>query len=351
MNLELLEELCNTQGLPGYEEKIQDISSRELLPYCDEVYEDRMRNIIGVKKATRPPENERALKVMICAHTDEQGFRVVEVTSEGYIRLTGLGGPWKMPMIGSQIWIEGKEPVYGVLVPNSEQTTHIPNTEELLVYTGCDPEWVKENVSFGDRASWNTKLTHFNNDVICARNFDDRLGVFCMLESAKLVKEHSVDLYFVASVQEEIGTRGAMVATQAVEPDIGIAVDGGCVKTPMHNEADSWTAELGKGAAIYHFDKLTIPSRPLVNFLHQVADEKGIPAHANWWGGTDAHQLQKQGKGCHATTIGAPSALMHWPSGLANKKDIQAVTDLLAEFSMAAHKMGISPDPWVKRTN
>jgi len=351
MNLALLEELCNTQGVSGYEEKVQDIASRELIPYCDEVFEDRMGNIIGVKKANKPVEGERPLKVMYCAHSDEQGFRVVGITDEGYVRLTGLGGPYRMPMTGAEIWIDGKEPVYGVFVPTDPNATEYPPTEELLVFTGCDPEWVKEMVTYGDRATWNTTFRKFSQDVVCSRNFDDRAGVYCMLESAKHIKDLSVDLYFVASVQEEVGTRGAMVASQAILPDIGVAVDGGCITSPMHGGKEGWTSVLGRGAAIYHFDNLTIPSRTLVNYLHKVAEDKGIAAHANWWGGTDAHQMQKQGKGCFATTIGAPSAFMHWPSGLANTKDIQAVTDLLAEFAMAAHDMDITTDPWIKRDN
>ena len=72
------------------------------------------------------------------------------------------------------------------------------------------------------------------------------------------------------------------------------------------------------------------------------------PHHDNWHGGTDAHQMQKQGKGAYVTTIGAPSAFMHWANGLADKRDIQAVTDLLAVFAEKAHEMGVSTDPWVR---
>lgn len=348
MNTALLEELCNVQGVPGYEEKVQAISTRELKTCCDEVYEDRMGNIIGVKKATLPVSTERPLRVMYCAHTDEQGFLVTEITAQGYIRLQGHGGPSRMSLSGQQIKIEGTEPVYGVIVPCSADVKEFPKIEEMLVVTGCDPEWVKERVTFGDRATVNTSLTNFNNDIVCARNFDDRLGVFCMLEAMKKITDLSVDLYAVSSVQEEIGTRGAMIASQAILPDIGIAVDGGCVVSPMQGKKNGWTSEIGKGAAIYQIDRLTICSKVLNSFLQKIADQDNIPHHDNWWGGTDAHQIQKQGKGAHVTTIGVPSAFMHWANGLADKRDIQAVTDLLAVFAGEAHNMGVSLDPWTK---
>ena len=93
MNTELLEVLCDVQGVAGYEEKAQNIVVQELLTCCDEVHEDRMGNIIGVKKANQTVATDRPLRVMYCAHNDEPGFRVTEITGQGYIRLQGQGGP------------------------------------------------------------------------------------------------------------------------------------------------------------------------------------------------------------------------------------------------------------------
>ena len=348
MNDKLLEELCDVQGVAGYEEKAQEIVVRELLPCCDEVHRDRMGNIIGVKKANRPVSTERPLRVMYCAHNDECGFMVREITDKGYIRLRGVSGPAAPSVTGQQIRIEGTEPVYGILVPTDPDAKEFLKTEDMLVFTGCSPSWVKKRVRFGDRATFNIPLSHFNEEIVSGRNFDDRLGVFCMLEAMKRITDLSVDLYAVASVQEEIGTRGAMVASQAIQPDIGIAIDGGCVVSPMHDKKDGWTSEIGKGVAIYQADGLTISSKLLNAFLKEIAERDSIPHHDNWHGGTDAHQMQKQGKGAHATTIGVPSAFMHWSNGLADKRDIQAVTDLLARFAGEAHEMDVHPAPWTQ---
>lgn len=348
MNKQLLEALCNVIGPAGYEDEAQNMVARELKTCCDDVYRDRIGNIIGVKRANRPVSTERPLRVMYCAHNDEQGFRVMDVDDKGYIRLSGLGGPHMKSASGQQIRIEGTETVYGVLVPKNPDAKEYQNYDNMLVYTGCDGDWVKERVRVGDRAVVNVAFSHLNNDIICGRNFDDRLGVFSMIEAVKTVTDLAVDLYAVASVQEEIGTRGAMVASQKIKPDIGIALDGGCVVSPMNNKAQGWTSELGKGAAIYHADRLTICSESLVAFLEQIADRDGIPNHANWWGGTDAHQMQKMGNGAFVTTVGVPSAFMHWANGLADLRDVQAVIDLMALFATEAHEMGVEPDPWTQ---
>jgi len=348
VNIKLLEELSAVQGVAGYEEKAQEIVARELKSCCDEVHRDRMGNIIGVRKASKAVKKGRPLRVMYCAHNDECGFMVREVTDKGYIRLRGMSGPNAMCVSGQQIRIDGTEPVYGILVPTNPEAKEFPKIENMLVFTGCEPAWVKKRVRYGDLATFNIPLSHFNKDVISGRNFDDRLGVFCMVEAMKKIKDLSVDLYAVSSVQEEIGTRGAMVASQAILPDIGIAIDGGCVVSPMQSERDGWTSQIGKGVAIYQADGLTISSKQLNTFLQKIAKREKIPHHDNWHGGTDAHQMQKQGKGAHVTTIGVPSAFMHWANGLADKRDIQATTDLLALFAGEAHKMGIDPDPWTK---
>ena len=348
MNMQLLEELCEIQGVAGYEEKAQAIVVRELRSCCDTVHQDRMGNIIGVRKANQKCSTPRPLRVMYCAHNDECGFLVREITDKGYIRLRGMGGPAIPCVSGQQIRIEGTEPVYGILMPSDPDAKEFPKIENMLVYTGCAAAWVKERVRYSDRATFNISLSNFNGDVIAGRNFDDRLGVFCMIEAMQKITDLSVDLYAVSSVQEEIGTRGAMVATQAILPDIGIAIDGGCVVSPTHSAKDGWTSEIGKGAAIYQADGLTISSKPLNAFLQKLAVREKIPHHDNWHGGTDAHQMQKQGKGAHVTTIGVPSAFMHWANGLADKRDIQAVTDLLAVFAREAHQMGVSPEPWTQ---
>jgi endoglucanase len=309
-----------------------------------------MGNIIGIRRAGRKAKGRRPLRVMMCAHCDESGFMVREVTSEGYIRLRGVGGPNNQGVLGQKIRIAGTETVCGVIVPTKAELASFPKIEEMLVHTGRDAEWVKKRVRIGDRATFDIPLSRFNKDIITGRNFDDRLGVFCMIEAMRAIRNTpvSVDVYAVSSVQEEIGTRGAMVASNAIKPDVGVAIDGGCIECPTFGRKDGWTSQIGGGAAIYQADGLTVSSKTLNSFLEKLARRERIPFHDNWHGGTDAHQMQKQGEGAYVTTVGVPTGYMHWPCGLADINDVKAVIDLLKVFLVEAHKMGVSTDPWRK---
>ncbi len=350
MNMKLLEALVDVQGVAGYEDLVQAIVARELSGCCDEVYEDRMGNIIAVKRATGAVDGERPLRVMLCAHCDECGFMVREVTEAGYVRLRGVSGPSNQTVIGQQIRIAGTETVCGVMVPTTPDLTTFPKIEDLLVHTGRDRDWVRERVRTGDRATFDISLSRFNETIITGRNFDDRLGVFCLVEAMQALRSTpvNVDVYAVSSVQEEIGTRGAMVASNAIKPDIGIALDGGCIECPTYGRKDGWTSRIGGGAALYQADGLTVCSKTLNRFLEDLARREQIPCHDNWHGGTDAHQMQKQGNGAYATTIGVPTGYMHWPHALADLRDVQAVIDLLKVFLLEAHTMGVSTVPWRK---
>jgi tetrahedral aminopeptidase len=350
MNMKLLEELSDVQGVAGYEELVQKTVTRELLACCEEVNEDRMGNIIGVKRAGKKVSGDRPPRVMLCAHCDESGFMVREVTAEGYVRLRGVSGPNNQTVIGQQVRIAGTETVCGVLVPTKPDLTTFPKIEDLLLDTGRDVEWVKKRVRVGDRATFDISLSKFNGSIITGRNFDDRLGVFCMIEAMKAIQKASVsvDIYAVSSVQEEIGTRGAMVASNAIKPDIGIALDGGCIECPTFGRKDGWTSKIGGGVAIYQADGLTVCSKTVNEFLQKLAGKEKIPCHDNWHGGTDAHQMQKQGNGAYVTTIGVPTGYMHWPHALADLGDVQAVIDLLKAFLVEAHKIGVSTNPWRK---
>jgi len=350
MNMKLLEDLVDVQGVAGYEDLVQQVVTKELLDCCDEVNEDRMGNIIGLKRATGAVDGERPLRVMICAHCDECGFMVRDVTDAGYVRLRGFGGPNNQSIIGQQIRIAGTETVCGVMVPTAQDLTTFPKIEDLLVHTGRDVEWVRKRVRVGDRATVDISLSQFNDTIITGRNFDDRLGVFCMIEAIKALKmtDVGVDIYVVSSVQEELGTRGAMVAANAIKPDVGIALDGGCIECPTYGKKDGWTSKIGGGAAIYQADGLTVCSNSLNRFLEGLAKRENIPCHDNWHGGTDAHQMQKQGNGAYVTTIGVPTGYMHWPYALADLRDVQAVIDLLRVFLVEAHTMGVSINPWRK---
>ena len=344
MDFDLLERISNVPGVSGHEKAAQDLVAAEMRDHCDELYEDRIGNIIGVKRATEKVEGERPLRVVIAAHVDEFGFIVRQINGDGFIKVGMMSGADPSSLMGHQIVIRGKEDVVGVLAPKrGKDDKGKPKIEDLLIDTGRPKAWVEERVSLGDVGWLNLALTKINDKTVSCRNFDDRLGTYCMVKALKEIEKLSVDLYCVSTVQEEIGVRGAHVVATVIDADIGLAIDGGC---PMDAYKRDMHCDLGTGVAVYVLDKLTVGSKRLVDFLCKTCDEQKIPYRRTWDGGTDASALQRDGSGALATTIGAPTRYMHTPCQMANLDDIDATTALARHFAEGAHTLLPDGKPW-----
>jgi endoglucanase len=154
----------------------------------------------------------------------------------------------------------------------------------------------------------------------------------------KRIKECQVDVYAVATVQEEVGLRGAPTAAFAIEPDVGIALDGSLASDVPYAKEEERHCIMGAGTGIYVMDRLTISDRKLVRFLLQLAQKKGIRTQINLGGGTDASVIQRHRTGARVCTIGAPTRYMHSTVQLCNKEDIESTIELLVAFLHNAHK-------------
>ena len=152
-----------------------------------------------------------------------------------------------------------------------------------------------------------------------------------------------VDVYGVSTVQEEVGVRGAPVVGYALEPDIALAIDG-CLTQHAYSTPDQWTCELGEGAGVYVIDNRTIGDRRLLEFLFRICAEHGIPTQKDIGGGTDASEMQRNRRGCLATTIGAPVRYMHSTVSLCHDRDMEATIGLLTTFLEHAHELPLRPD-------
>jgi len=334
MDRRLLELVCNTPGIPGFEELIQDVVEETLRPRCDEVRRDRMGNVIGLKKATRPPKGRRPLRVLAAAHADEIGMMVKHIDGEGFIRFEPVGGLNAQAIVSQQVIIHGREPVNGVIVPTEGETP--PAMKDMLIDVGLLEDEVCRRVEIGDVITFAQELVQLNEQVYLGRNFDDRLGTYCLLDAMNRLGPTKVDVYAVSTVQEEKGVRGMPVAAFAIEPDIGLAIDGSLTwgaHVPRHQNL----CTLGEGTGIYLMDGLTIGDRRLVRFLFELCEKHAIPYQRNIGGGTDASAIQRARTGALATTVGAPTRYMHSTVQLAHADDIDATVRLLVAFLENAH--------------
>lgn len=337
MNRELLIQVSNTPGIPGYEDDIQEVAQEFLHNVCDDVSRDRVGNVIGLKKATHPPANaDRPLRVILAAHADEVGMMVKHIDNDGFIRFQAVGGLNPQVLVSQVVIIHGRKKINGVIVPKRNGPP--PALEEMLIDVGLSKEAACQSIQVGDIITFAQELIELNDKVFMGRNFDNRIGTYCLLDTMAQLGDTAVDVYAVSTVQEEVGVRGMPMAAYAIEPDIGLAIDGS-VTWGAHIPKHDFLCALGEGTGIYIMDRLTIGDRRLVQFLFDLCEQNDIAYQRNIGGGTDASAIQRTKSGALSTTVGAPVRYMHSTVQLCHEDDIEATVALLKTFLEHAHEL------------
>jgi endoglucanase len=230
MNVELLRKLVEAHGVPSREEAIREIVKAELGKICD-IEVDSMGNVHCVKRA-KGVKGE-AKKLMLAAHMDEIGFMVKFIDDSGFLRIQPLGGWDPRQMASQRVFVHAKGgPLPGVLM-SSTKPKHMLTADEagkpavidnFFVDLGLDGKTAKKKISLGDPVTMNRTMQEMG-DLLTCKCMDDRVAVFTMIEAVKAAKNHKVDIYAVATVQEEVGLRGAAASGSAIKPDIAVAID------------------------------------------------------------------------------------------------------------------------------
>ena len=333
MDFDLLARVVNTPGLSGHEDAVQEIVAAEMRAGGDSA--PRAAGAAAQHSGTtRPP------RMALAAHVDEIGAMVKHIDGDGYIRFQRVGGLYSQTLQSQRVIVHGREPVQGVIAPdfNLREGDKIPSTDDLLIDVGLAKEEAERLIRVGDPITFAQELVKLNDRVVMGRNFDDRIGTYCLLEAMKRANAARVEAVYVSTVQEEVGGRGMPVAAYAIEPDLGLAIDGSLVRA-AHVKPHAVTCDMGKGAGIYLMDNLTIGDRRLVGFLCDLCEREGIPYQRNIGGGTDASALQRTRLGCPAPTVGAPVRYMHSTVQLCHVEDIEATIRLLTAFVEHAHEL------------
>jgi putative aminopeptidase FrvX len=342
-DLKLLKQLCEIPGVCGFEDPAQEIVEKQLKGCCDEVWSDPMGNVFGLKKAKSGITDPK--KVMFAGHVDEIGLMVTFVDDNGFVFFAPVGGLSSQYLISQRVIIHGSEPVRGVIptiyggLVSDEAKNKLTPMENLYIDTGLSGKEAKAKINIGDIISIDQDFQMLNDKVVTARNFDDRLGVYSMIQAMKSLDETEADVYAVSTVQEELGVRGAHTAAYAVNPDFGIAIDGSITWDVPYAPAHQKHCSMGKGTGIYMMDRLTLGSPRLIKFLIDLCEKNSIAFQRNVGGGTDASAIQRSRGGALSTTIGAPTRYMHSSVQLAHVDDLAATSMLLKTFAENAHRL------------
>lgn len=336
LNLALLETLCQTPGVAGFEAPIRLCIHDEISAHVDEVYTDNLGNLIALKRGKRSEK-----RVLVCAHMDEIGFLVRHIDENGFIRVTPLGGFDPKTLITQRVFIHGKADivpaVFGTKAKHelsAEDMEKSPKLDDLYLDTGLIAEEVKAKLATGDVIVRDSRFQELGDFVSC-KSMDNRVSVFAVVEAIKEITTPDFDTYFVFTVQEEVGLRGAATAARRLEPDIVLNLDVAPGSDVPGSRADKQVALTRQGVAIRFNDGGFITDRGLFKGLQDLAKAKDIPHQVivrDGNAGTDTAMLQRAGKAARAACISPPLRYMHSYVESVAKVDIEATTALLKAF-------------------
>ena len=331
---DVLKKLCELPGPAGFEEPVAEFVKELLKPYVDEAWIDVLGNVVGVRRCGK----EDARKLMFDAHIDEIGLIVTGV-EEGFLRFARLGGLDSRIIPATGVTILSEPPVYGVIsvlpphILKDKDTQKNFKIEDLYIDVGLTQEEAEKLVLPGTHGVIAGDIKDIGENMICGKAVDDRIGVVAILRALELLKDVCLDfdLYVMASVQEEVGVRGAMTGAYAVAPDFCVVVDVDHAKTPDAKEADTSLA-LGDGVVITfgpNMNKaiteqiLDLAKKNDIN--HQVGV---IPGGSS---GTNARAIQVSREGVATALLGIPMKYMHSANELASLDDVESTAQLLSE--------------------
>ncbi len=325
--MELLKRLIEASGVSGNEAPVRELIHKEIKKYVDGISVDKLGNLIAKQKG-KPP------RVMLAAHMDEVGLMVKRINSRGFIYCSEIGGVDAIGLIGQKIHIETKKgPIHGVItlreVSAGKSVNKQPNIEDIFVDTGLSKEeLVKRGVTVGSYVYMDQKPYYLgSNDIIAGKALDDRIGCYILIELAKRLKKTKNEIFFVFTVQEEVGLYGARTSAFQIEPDWGIAVD----MTHANDVFDEPTRYIGRGPCITVKDGELIANKCINEWLIDIAKKKGIPyqLEATEIGTTDATNILVSRGGVPTTVLSVPIRNIHTTISIAHRKDIENAIKLL----------------------
>jgi endoglucanase len=322
-NSELLRKLVKIYGPSSNENLVREFIIEEIKTYVDEIEIDSMGNLIAHKKGP-------GKKIMISSHMDQIGLMVIDIDKNGFLRFTNVGGISPQITLSQRVIFENGT-VGGVFSEPVEDMSKL-KLENMYIDIGAfSKEEAEKYVQIGDICIYNTNLDE-NENVVFSSYLDDRVGCFVSIEAIKTLKEAKNDLYFVFSVQEEVGLRGAKTAAYKINPDIGISLD-----VTIHGDtpkAKRFAVGLNKGAAIKIKDNSLICHPKVRDTLIKIAKESNIPYQLEVLdaGGTDSGAIQLTKSGIPSGVISIPTRYVHSTMEMASKNDIKNCIDLLVGF-------------------
>ena len=335
---DFFKQILETPSPSGYEQPVQELVRKYAAEFADEVRTDLHGNVIA---CCNPGAD---LRVMFAGHADQIGLLVTHINDNGFIYTNTIGGWDPQQLIGQRMTIYTQSgPIPAVIARKAihlldqDERKQVVKAKDLWLDIGAkDKDEAAKVVRIGDPVTLELGYQEMRNDLANSPGMDDKTGLWVCMEALRRAKAKglNVSLYAVATVQEEIGLRGAHTSTFGIDPQVGIAVDvthaTDCPTIDKNQEGD---VRLGGGPVVYRGPNM---NPVVVEHLRTAADEADLPCQ---WGaigrgtGTDANAIQLSRAGVAAALVSVPNRYMHSAVEMISLKDIDMCADLLATFA------------------
>lgn len=349
----LLRELTQAGGIPGYETEVRGLVQKHL-GSSGEITHDRLGSVICRKGGTAAEP-----RIMLAAHMDEIGFVVSHVTKEGFIRFATVGGWWDQVLLAQRVVIRtAKGDVTGIIGAKSphllsdEERKKMVERKDMYIDIGASSaeEADKAGVRIADPILPVSDFTVLaNGKTYLSKAFDDRGGCAVLLTVMRRLRDvaHPNTLFAVATVQEEVGLRGARTSVSVVNPDVAIVLEGTAVSdVPGASDDRHQVLRLGRGPIVTFYRGDMIPNHRLRDLLIDTAEMSAIPvqirADDQVRGGTDGAAIHLHGSGVATIVVSLPVRYVHSHGGIMHRSDLDAEVELLVRLVQRLDQTSVS---------
>ena len=329
MDLKILERLCLAVGISGSEDAVREIILEEVRPYVQDVKITPLGDLLVFVKGAKSSEK----KMMISAHMDEVGMIVTDITSDGYLKFSAVGGIDSNVLLGKTVYVNAKtrgviggKPVH--LMKGDEREKAVP-MKDLTVDIGTSSREDAEKIcGIGDYINF-VPYYSVSNGIIQGKALDDRIGCAVLIDLVKNGMEY--DTWFAFTTREEVGCVGATAAAYAIDPDLAIAVEGTVAGDVLGTSGAKVTTRMGKGPAVSFVDKGTVYDREFFKAAFACAESLGIPCQARTSdaGRNDASVIHSSRSGARVAAVSTPCRYIHAPVSMAKVSDAENCAKLV----------------------
>lgn len=332
--IDCLKTLCSLNGVSGDEGNVRSWIRAQAEPWADEIHTDPLGNLIVSKRGTKEAKN----KLLICAHMDEVGLIVTNVTEDGFLKFDFVGGVDRRVAIGKPVKLGPKE-IPGIIglkaihLVSREEEKKTPKTDSLYIDIGAgDRESAAALVPPGTYGAFVGDPEEFGAGLFKAKAIDDRVG--CAVILSLLKDSLPMDVTFAFTVQEEVGTRGAFGTAFAVTPEIALVLETTTAADLPDVPAHQRVCTPGNGPVISYMDGGTIYDRKLFETLRNLAEKNQIPWQTKEYiaGGNDSHAIQRTKAGVRVAALSAAVRYLHAPASVGSLADFQNIYKLARLF-------------------